>query len=81
MAKPERWEVLIKDRLPAYISWERYERNLRQLEANTTQGVGVVREGPSLLAGLLVCGRCGLRMATQPGRVGMVFMPTRINAQ
>ncbi|MEA3275397.1 MAG: recombinase family protein [Pseudomonadota bacterium] len=65
VAKPEQWEVLIKDRLPAYIGWERYERNLRQLEANTAQGVGVARQGPSLLSGLLVCGRCGLHMVTQ----------------
>lgn len=65
VTKPEQWEVLIKDRLPAYIGWERYENNLRQLAANAAQGVGVVRKGPSLLSGLLVCGRCGLRMATQ----------------
>ncbi len=65
VAKPEEWEVLLKDRLPAYISWEQYERNLTQLNANTAQGLGVVRQGPSLLSGLLICGRCGLRMATQ----------------
>lgn len=58
------WEVLIKDRLPAYIRWERYERNLAQLEANRAQAMGAVRQGPSLLSGLLVCGRCGLRMGT-----------------
>ena len=58
------WEVLIKDRLPAYISWEQYERNIAQLEANRAQAMGAVRQGPSLLSGLLVCGRCGLRMGT-----------------
>jgi DNA invertase Pin-like site-specific DNA recombinase len=57
------WEVLIKDRLPAYISWEQYQRNVRQLEANLAQVMGAVRQGPSLLSGLIVCGRCGLRMA------------------
>lgn len=62
---PEQWEVLIKDRLPAYITWEQYERNLQQLQSNTAQGLGVVRKGPSLLSGLLICGRCGLRMATR----------------
>lgn len=65
VAKPEQWEVLIKDRLPAYISWEQYERNVRQLEANTVQALGAVRQGPSLLSGLLICGRCGLRMVTR----------------
>jgi len=57
------WEVLIKDRLPAYISWTQYERNLRQLKANTVQSLGAVRQGPSLLSGLIICGCCGLRMA------------------
>ena len=59
------WDVLLKDRLPAYISWSQYERNLRQLAANTAQAGGVVRQGASLLSGRLVCGRCGLHMATQ----------------
>jgi Recombinase zinc beta ribbon domain len=55
---------LIKDKVPAYITWEQYERNLRQLAANSMYGIGVSREGPSLLSGLLICGRCGLRMST-----------------
>lgn len=63
VAPMEDWEVLIKDRLPAYISWAQYERNLRQLKANTAQSMGAVRQGPSLLSGLIICGRCGLRMA------------------
>lgn len=63
VAPMEEWEVLIKDRLPAYISWTDYERNLRQLKANTAQSMGAVRQGSSLLSGLIICGRCGLRMA------------------
>ncbi len=62
---PEDWAVLIRDRLPAYISWTQYERNLRRLASNRSQFKGVPRGGPSLLSGLLICGRCGLRMATQ----------------
>jgi DNA invertase Pin-like site-specific DNA recombinase len=57
------WEVLIKDHHPAYISWAQYERNVQQLQANTAQALGVVRKGAALLSGLLICGRCGLRMA------------------
>jgi Recombinase/Recombinase zinc beta ribbon domain len=64
VAKPEDCQVLLPDRLPAYISWEQFERNRRQLEANTQAGLGVIRYGPSLLSGLVVCGRCGLRMAS-----------------
>src|SRR3954464_1769500 len=61
---PEDWRVLLKDRWPAYISWERYEENQRQLIANQNKHKGVPRGGPSLLAGLLYCGRCGSRMVT-----------------
>ena len=63
VAKPFEWEVLLRDRLPAYISWEQYERNVRRMEANRASMLGVVRNGPSLLSGLVICGRCGLRMA------------------
>lgn len=64
VAKPNEWDVLLKDKIPAYISWQDYERNLRQLEANSIQGLCVPRHGPSLLSGILLCGRCGHRMAT-----------------
>lgn len=65
VAKPEQWEVLLKDHLPAYISWAQYERNLRQLDNNTVQALGTPRNGPALLSGILLCGRCGHRMAPQ----------------
>lgn len=63
VAQPGQWPVLLKERLPAYISWAQFERNLRQLEANSAQGMGAIRHGPALLSGLVICGRCGLRMA------------------
>src|SRR5689334_3062456 len=56
--------VLLRDRWPAYISWEDHERNCAQVTANRAGHAGVPRGGPSLLAGLLVCGRCGRRMVT-----------------
>jgi DNA invertase Pin-like site-specific DNA recombinase len=56
--------ILLRDRWPAYITWETYERNRAQMAANRSQHTGVPRGGPSLLAGLVVCGRCGHRMAT-----------------
>ena len=61
---PEEWHVLLKDRLPAYISWERYENNLRRLEDNraVADARGATRDGDSLLQGLVVCGCCGARM-------------------
>jgi len=56
------WQVLLKDHYPAYMTWEQFERHQQQLTANATIRRGVIRPGASLLAGLLVCGRCGCRM-------------------
>ena len=63
VATPEECAVLLQDRLPAYITWAQFERNQAQLAANQTAHLGPVRAGPSLLSGLVICGRCGLRMA------------------
>jgi DNA invertase Pin-like site-specific DNA recombinase len=61
--------VLLKDRHPAYISWEQFEANQRQLEQNRSrsESFGVPREGVALLSGLLVCGKCGGRMMATYG--------------
>ena len=60
----EECAVLLKDRLPAYISWERYEANLAKLAKNQARAacLGAPREGDSLLNGILTCGKCGCRM-------------------
>jgi DNA invertase Pin-like site-specific DNA recombinase len=57
----EAWQVLLRDRLPAYISWERYEANQQRLLHNRSLpgSPGTAREGAALLTGLVVCGRCG----------------------
>jgi hypothetical protein len=64
---PEEWLVLIKDHHPAYVSWEQYQQNLAQLKTNRSRADerGHARQGVGLLSGLLVCGRCGCRMAVQ----------------
>jgi len=61
---PEAWHVLLRDHGPAYITWEQYERNLARLQANRARAaaLGAVRHGSALLAGLVVCGRCGHRL-------------------
>jgi len=63
--KPEEYHALIPDHCPAYITAERYERNQQRLAENRcrAESKGAPREGPSLLAGLNFCGRCGRRMA------------------
>ena len=68
VVKPaEEWLVLIKDHHAAYISWERYQQHQAQLKANQARAneLGHARSGSALLAGLLVCGRCGQRMSVQ----------------
>ncbi len=60
----EEWTVLIKDHLPAYITWDAYEKNQRQIESNRRgqAKTGVAGNGEALLAGLVVCGNCGKRL-------------------
>ena len=62
--RPEECLVLIRDRLPAYITWDRFCANQDRLDANRARNdrPGAPRRGPSLLSGLLRCGRCGRRM-------------------
>jgi DNA invertase Pin-like site-specific DNA recombinase len=63
-APMEQWKVLIKDRLPAYITWEQYLKNREQVKQNRNGpgSLGVPRAGAALLPGLLVCGNCGRHM-------------------
>ena len=58
------WKVLKQDRLPAYITWERYLANEQRLRDNRSwpEASGVPRAGAALLAGVLICGACGRRM-------------------
>ena len=63
---PERWVVKIEGAHPGYITWERYVQNQEKLRQNMARmgnpSRGAPREGPALLHGLLICGRCGHRM-------------------
>jgi DNA invertase Pin-like site-specific DNA recombinase len=64
------WHTLILDAHPGYISWAEYEENLRRLHENA-RALGKERrrspprEGPALLQGLVICGRCGGRMTVR----------------
>ncbi len=64
---PEEIPVLLRDRLPAYISWERYLANRERLNQNRAlaDSPGTPRGGTALLQGLVVCGKCGHRMTTR----------------
>jgi hypothetical protein len=65
LSRLEEADVFLPDRVPAYISWEQYERNRAQMRRNMTSEMGPVRAGTALLSGVLICGRCGLRMLSQ----------------
>lgn len=54
---------------PAYITWEQYLKNQEriqqnglQFEKNRQKAQGIVRNGPGLLQGLVMCGYCGHHM-------------------
>jgi DNA invertase Pin-like site-specific DNA recombinase len=67
ICRPEECQVLLRDHLPAYISWERFEVNCRRLDENCQRAdtPGSPRGGAALLAGLIRCGRCGRRMSVR----------------
>jgi len=59
-------EILLKDHHEGYIDWEEFERNQKLLAANAygrKDGAKSGRGGRSLLAGLMVCRRCGRRLS------------------
>jgi DNA invertase Pin-like site-specific DNA recombinase len=72
------YHVLLKDHVPAYITWAQYEQHLARLAANRARAetIGAVRHGPSLLAGLLVCGQCGCRLQVRYGGSRMLHSYT-----
>jgi DNA invertase Pin-like site-specific DNA recombinase len=63
----DQWLVLIKDVHPGYITWQQYEENLQRMRQNAI-AYNLIgrktppREGPCLLQGLAICGKCGQRM-------------------
>jgi hypothetical protein len=77
-APREQWHSLIPNAHEGYITWEEYEQNQESLAANSCGGPErrkyPAREGPSLLQGLALCGRCGKGMTVRyhhrRGRLG-----------
>ncbi|WP_229188239.1 recombinase family protein [Bradyrhizobium oropedii] len=64
------WKVVVKDRYPAYIDWDGFERIQAMLRDNhaeyqRNQTRGVPREGAAILQGITWCGRCGHKMSIQ----------------
>lgn len=65
----EYWQVVVREAHAGYISWEEFEAHGAQLMANhqayTPKRLNPPREGPALLQGLVICGRCGERMTVR----------------
>jgi DNA invertase Pin-like site-specific DNA recombinase len=83
----DQWTALIPDAHPGYITWDTFEANQRQLlDSAQAHGAdrkaGPAREGPALLQGLAVCGRCGRRMTVgYHTRSGVEYPEYRCHAE
>jgi len=71
----EEWISFIPGAHPGYITLEQHDANLARLAANAAahgrdRRSGPPREGPALLQGIIICGRCGLRMTVRYHRRG-----------
>jgi DNA invertase Pin-like site-specific DNA recombinase len=65
----DEWFALMPGAHAGYIAWDEYEENQRRLRENAAahrpgpdRQPSPPREGPALLQGLAICGRCGERM-------------------
>ena len=78
---PEQWVAFLPQAHEGYISLEDYEENQRRLTENA-RAVGAhhrrtpAREGPALLQGLAICGRCGRRMTLTYHQRASELVPT-----
>ena len=66
----DEWVALLPNAHPGYLSWEEFEENQRRLRENSAahgedRSRSPAREGPALLQGLVLCGRCGDRMTVR----------------
>jgi len=70
MLPREQWRIIVRDKYPAYVSWETFEKiqamlrdNYAEYDRNKTRGVP--RDGEALLHGIVYCGVCGHKMVVQ----------------
>ena len=66
----DQWKVCLRDKYPAYIGWDTFERiqamvhdNYSEYDRNKSRGVP--RPGKALLHGIVYCGECGHKMVVQ----------------
>jgi DNA invertase Pin-like site-specific DNA recombinase len=78
-----KWQYLIRDVHPGYISWEQFETNQKRLAENalgfgSERKFGPVREGSALLQGRVLCGICGERMGVHYNTESGCVVPTYV---
>ena len=76
----QEWTTLLPGAHPGYISWEQFEDNQKRLWENaqaysTERKKSPPREGPALLQGIVLCGRCGGRMTVRYHRIRDRLVP------
>ncbi len=64
------WKICLRDKYPAYVSWERFEKIQAMLQDNYSaydrnRSRGVPRSGKALLHGIVYCGQCGHKLVVQ----------------
>ena len=64
------WRIVVKDKYPAYISWETFEKIKAMLRDNRAEYLriksrGIPRDGAALLHGITWCGECGHKMVVR----------------
>ena len=83
----EQWRFLKRDAHPGYITWEGFlehqERLLRNQQAHGSgeRKAGPAREGPALLQGLVLCGKCGRAMTIRYHQRGGRLTPDYVCAK
>ncbi len=63
----EGWRFVVRDRYPAYVGWDTFEKIQAMLRDNRAEYVhlktrGIPRDGAALLHGITWCGECGHKM-------------------
>ena len=79
----DQWTSFIPGAHPGYITLDQYEANIAKLAANAAahgrdRAAGPPREGPALLQGIIICGRCGNRMTVRYHARGGKDLPTYV---
>ncbi len=83
----DQWRFLKIGAHAGYITWEQFLANQQRLEENHQahgggeRPAGPVREGPALLQGLVLCGRCGRAMTVNYHQRGGRLTPDYVCAR